>query len=101
MPESREDWPVTAVYLSGQLVCRNNNQVAVVVQHLDRHVTLTRAEPGCVSFSVTPTGDPLVWKVDEHFSDPHAFRLHQERVAGSIWGRATAGIERRYTIVGL
>ena len=101
MPESREDWPVTAVYLTGQLVCRDSEEVAIVVQHLDRHVTLTRAEPGCVSFGVTPTGDPLVWQVDEHFSDPDAFRLHQDRVAGSIWGRATAGIERRYTIVGL
>lgn len=44
---------VTDVYLSGQLVCRNNDEVAIVVQHLDRHVSLTRAEPGCVSFSVT------------------------------------------------
>jgi hypothetical protein len=99
--EIREYGSVTDVYLSGQLVCRNNNEVAVVVQHLDRHVTLTRAESGCVSFSVTPTGDPLVWQVEEHFSDPDAFRLHQDRVAGSIWGQATVGIERRYTIVGL
>jgi quinol monooxygenase YgiN len=92
---------VTDVYLTGQLVCRNNNDVAIVVQHLGRHVTLTRAEPGCVSFTVTPTSNPLVWQVDEHFSDPDAFRLHQDRVAGSTWGRATAGIERRYTIRGL
>ena len=89
------------VYLSGQLVCRNTDDVAIVVQHLDRYVMLTRAEAGCVSFTVTPTSDPLVWQVDEHFRDAAAFRLHQDRVADSTWGRATAGIERRYTVKGL
>jgi quinol monooxygenase YgiN len=97
----REDGSVTDVYLSGQLVCRNTDDVAIVVQHLDRHITLTRAEPGCVSFSVMPTGNPLVWQVDEHFRDAAAFRIHQDRVADSTWGHATAGIERRYTIRGL
>ncbi|PNI09904.1 antibiotic biosynthesis monooxygenase [Arthrobacter sp. AFG7.2] len=91
---------MTDVYLSGQLVCRNTNDIAIVVQHLDEHVMLTRAEAGCVSFTVTPTREPLVWQVDEHFSDAAAFKFHQERVAGSTWGRATAGIERRYTING-
>lgn len=81
-------------------MCRNTNDIAIVVQHLDEHVMLTRAEAGCVSFTVTPTSDPLVWQVDEHFSDAAAFKLHQERVTGSTWGRATAGIERRYTING-
>ncbi len=81
-------------------MCRNSDDVAIVVQHFDSHVTLTLAEAGCVSFSVTPTGDPLVWQVDEHFRDAAAFRLHQDRVAASTWGRATAGIERRYTITG-
>lgn len=97
----REDGSVTDVYLSGQLVCRNTQDVGIIAQHLDCHVTLTRAEAGCVSFSVTPTADPLVWQVDEHFRDAAAFKLHQDRVAGSTWGQATAGIERRYTIEGL
>ena len=92
---------MTDVYLSGQLVCRNTEDVAIVAQHLDCHIMLTRAEAGCVSFSVTSTGDPLVWQVDEHFRDAVAFRLHQDRVAASTWGLATAGIERRYTIIGL
>lgn len=82
-------------------MCRNTDDVAIVVQYLDRYVMLTRAEAGCVSFTVTPTSDPLVWQVDEHFRDAAAFRLHQDRVADSAWGRATAGIERRYTITGL
>lgn len=92
---------MTDVHLSGLLVCRDHDDVAVVVQHLDRHVGLTLAEVGCISFSVTATDDPLVWRVDESFRDAAAFRAHQERVASSEWGRATAGIERRYTIEGL
>ncbi|MEA5455760.1 antibiotic biosynthesis monooxygenase [Sinomonas sp. JGH33] len=89
------------VRLSGQLVCRDDRDIAVVVEHLGRHIALTRAELGCVSFCVTPTDDPLVWQVEELFRDAVAFRAHQDRVANSEWGRVTAGIERRYFIDGL
>lgn len=92
---------MTDVHLSGHLVCRDSADVALVVRHLERHVELTRAEPGCISFDVVPTDDPLVWRVQEQFSDAAAFKAHQERVAGSDWGRATAGIKRSYTIEGL
>ncbi|MET4147238.1 antibiotic biosynthesis monooxygenase [Arthrobacter sp. UYCo732] len=91
---------MTDVYLSGQLVCRDNDDVAVV-QHLAVHIAQTCAEVGCVSFRVSPTDDPLVWHVDELFRDATAFRAHQARVAGSKWGRVTDGIERRYKIEGL
>ena len=89
------------VVLSGVLVCRADAEVAIVQRLLGRHVELTRAEPGCVSFTVGPTGDSRVWQVDEVFTDAVAFRAHQERALASEWGRATAGIERRYAIRGL
>ncbi|MFK4299756.1 quinol monooxygenase YgiN [Arthrobacter sp. GAS37] len=92
---------MTLVHLSGQLVCRDADEVAVVALHLARHVALTRAEAGCISFHVTATDDPMVWQVDERFSDEAAFRAHQDRVARSEWGRASAGIERRYSVTGL
>ncbi|GGI01403.1 putative quinol monooxygenase [Arthrobacter liuii] len=92
---------MTGIHLNGHLVCRDTNDVSIVFQHLGRHTELTRAEPGCVSFQVTPTDDPLVWQVQEQFCDAAAFKAHQERVAASDWGHATAGIERRYTIEGL
>jgi quinol monooxygenase YgiN len=88
------------IRLSGQLVCKTAAEAAVVGDHLPRHVKLTRAESGCLSFDVTPTADPMVWMVAEHFADEHAFTLHQERVSRSEWGRVTAGIERRYSIQG-
>lgn len=91
---------MNTVRLSGQLVCHDRDQAAVVVQHLPLHVKLTRAEEGCVSFEVEPTEEPLVWQVDERFRDAAALRAHKERVAESEWGRVTAGIARRYIVEG-
>lgn len=91
---------MSIVRLSGHLVCVNAAQAEIVRGNLERHLTATRAEPGCLSFDVTGTGDSLVWQVEERFADAAAFTAHQQRVANSEWGRATAGIERRYTIDG-
>jgi quinol monooxygenase YgiN len=89
------------VRLRGYLVCASQHDARIVTEHLPEHVSLTRAEPGCLSFEVTPTDDPLVWRVDELFRDETVFAAHQARAAGSSWGRATAGIERRYAVDGL
>lgn len=69
-----------------------------MVRHLPRHIQLTHAEPGCLSFDVQPTDDPFEWIVAERFADQAAFSAHQARVRASEWGRATAGIERDYVI---
>lgn len=89
------------VFLTGELICGNQDQAAVVAQHLPLHIESTRAEQGCISFEVTLTDDPLVWQVDEQFLDAASFEAHQQRVASSAWGKATAGIERRYEIRGI
>lgn len=92
---------MTKVRLQGRLICRDEQEVTLVTTHLPRHVELTRAENGCLSFTVAPTDDPLVWRVDEVFQDAAAFRMHQNRAKDSEWGRATGAIERDYTIDGL
>lgn len=89
------------VRLSGLLRCKNLEEADVVTSYLPEHVELTRNEPGCISFEVSPTQDPLVWSVEERFTDPEAFRAHQERAASSPWGRMTSAIARDYTISGL
>ncbi|MGD8194147.1 putative quinol monooxygenase [Herbiconiux sp. P18] len=86
------------IRLSGQLVCRNAAEAAIVATQLPEHIELTRAEPGCLSFEVAATDDPLVWTVEERFASEDAFATHQARVAASEWGRSTAGIERQYEI---
>ncbi|AIY00186.1 hypothetical protein ART_0587 [Arthrobacter sp. PAMC 25486] len=86
--------------LTGELLCDGPEQLAAVVEHLPRHIELTRAEPGCLSFEVAQTDDPFVWDVSERFQDAVAFELHQARVAASEWGCATAGIKRNYSVTG-
>lgn len=88
------------VRLTGQLVCESSEQAELVAQHLPTHMALTRAEPGCISFEVHRTNDALIWQVDERFESEAAFNAHQDRVAASEWGRATAGIRRQYSIKG-
>lgn len=89
------------VRLSGQLVCASVEEAVVVRRHLPFHVSLTLAEPGCVSFEVNQTDDPLVFQVEERFRSAEALAVHQRRVAVSEWGRVTIGIERRYVIEGI
>lgn len=84
--------------LTGQLICKGEEQLAAVVENLPRHLELTRAEPGCVSFEVMQTLDPMVWDVSERFEDASSFELHQARVRSSEWGHATAGIKRNYVV---
>ena len=89
---------MSVVTLRGRLICADGNEADIVACYLDRHVELTRAESGCLHFSVEPTADPLVWMVSERFVDKHAFDSHQARVRVSDWGRVTEGIMREYTI---
>ncbi|MBG9885199.1 MULTISPECIES: antibiotic biosynthesis monooxygenase [Bacteria] len=90
---------MNAIRLTGRLLCADKIEAAIVLRHLDQHIALTRAEPGCLQFNVEPTGDPLVWTVRERFVDQTAFDAHQSRVRASEWGRATARIKRGYVIV--
>jgi quinol monooxygenase YgiN len=86
---------MNGILLTGLLACTTADEADRVARHLPQHVLQTQSEPGYLSFDVTPTADPMVWTVAEHFADEHVFRLHQDRAAGSDWGRMTAGIERR------
>lgn len=92
---------MNAVHLTGQLVCKSAHEAKIVARYLPEHVEQTRAELGCLSFDVTPTTDPMIWKVEERFANERVFKSHQERVAGSDWGRVTADIERKYSVQGL
>lgn len=86
--------------LTGRLICANLDEARTVAEYLPEHVELTRAEPGCITFEVKQTDDPLVWSVTEEFANSDAFEAHQRRVQASEWGRATSGIRREYTISG-
>lgn len=86
------------ITLSGRLICANADDLALIRAHLPDHIRLSRAEVGCLSFEVHETADPLVWSVDETFTDQAAFDAHQARTRASAWFAATAHIKRDYTI---
>ena len=84
-------------HLTGLLICTTEDEAARVRAYLPEHIRLTRAEPGCEMFEVTPEG-PLVWRVTERFTDRAAFAAHQSRTQGSEWARQSAGIRRDFTL---
>lgn len=91
---------VNNIFLTGQLICHDVDEIAIVVEFLPKHIELTRAELGCVFFEVNQTDDPMVWDVAECFRDAASFELHQSRVQSSDWGRATTGMKRQYSVSG-
>lgn len=77
-------------------------QREATAQALVEHVTLTRAEAGCLSFDVAPDPvDPEYFTVRETFLGPDDFAAHQSRAANSAWGALTKDFERQYEVVGL
>lgn len=72
---------------------------AAVAEALPDHIALTRAEPGCLAFEVTPSpDDPGRFLVSEIFTDRAAFDAHQARANASAWAQVTSGLPRHYTI---
>lgn len=66
---------------------------------LPRHIALTRAEPGCLSFDVQESvSDPGRFAVAERFVGRAALDAHRQRAEASHWGRITHGMTRAYQI---
>lgn len=86
------------IKLTGRLLCKSAEEAGLVRKYLPEHEELTRNETGCVSFEVTETADPLIWKVDELFKTRAAFDAHQKRTRASVWGKETSEIAREYEI---
>ncbi len=85
------------IHLAGRLICKDEAEAALVAAHLPRHIELSRAEVGCLSFDV-PQVAPLIWEVRESFTDRAAFDAHQTRTKASDWFHQTAAIAREYEI---
>ena len=86
------------IRLKGHLICLTEAEAAAVRAHRPDHQALTRAEPGCLSFDILDTDDPLVFDVQEGFRDRPAFDAHQARTRDSAWFAATRGILRDFRV---
>ncbi|MGB8814216.1 MAG: antibiotic biosynthesis monooxygenase [Paracoccaceae bacterium] len=85
------------ITLTGTLTCATAADAAIVLQYLPEHIRLSRAEPGCLSFTAVQTANPLVWQIDETFIDRPAFQAHQTRTRASAWYAASQHIPRAFT----
>ncbi|MEN9410722.1 MAG: hypothetical protein RL216_2696 [Pseudomonadota bacterium] len=86
------------IRLSGRLVCMSEEERAAVLLHRAGHEAATRAEPGCLSFRIDDTDDPLIFDVTESFRDRPAFDAHQARTRDSAWFAATRSILRDFRV---
>ncbi|MGO4854827.1 putative quinol monooxygenase [Phaeovulum sp. W22_SRMD_FR3] len=85
------------IHVTGRLICANDAQRQIVLAHLPAHIEASRAEPGCLTFNVQPTENPLVWELDESFATAEDFAAHQQRTKASIWGQVSGEIGRDFT----
>ena len=86
------------IRLSGRLVCLSEEERSAVLLHRPAHVQATLEEPGCLSFSIDDTDDPMIFDVSESFRDRAAFDAHQARTRDSAWFAATRGILRDFRV---
>ncbi len=86
------------VYLTGHLEVPPD-RIEAVTAALPAHIALTRAEPGCLAFSVAQSPDnPTHFLVSEIFANQSAFNAHQARTAASAWAKVTDGLLRHYFV---
>jgi len=86
------------IRLRGQLRCLTDDQAIAVRTHRAEHERRSRAEPGCLSFEVSDTDDPMVFEVMEAFADRESFDAHQTRTRESRWFSATRSVLRDFRI---
>ena len=86
------------IRLRGTLTCLTAADLAVVQTYLPEHICLSRAEPGCIAFDVRQSADPLIWLLDETYTDKAAFEAHQTRNRASVWWEFSQGLRRDFNL---
>ncbi|MDF3606019.1 GNAT family N-acetyltransferase [Paracoccus sp. DMF-8] len=86
--------PLIAV--EGRLICADMGQMMLALNLLPDHVAASRAEPGNLRFDLSQTDDPLIWSLNELFTDAGAFAAHRDRTAASRWGQDSGAITRDF-----
>ena len=87
------------IRLTGTLNCTTEDDLKIVEAYLPEHTRLSRAEPGCLSFTVTQSDDPLIWHLDETYTDQAAFEAHQTRNRASLWWQKSQHIKRDFHLI--
>lgn len=73
------------------------DRIEAVDAALQKHINLTREEPGCIFFKVESCQSVEGrYLVSEAFVDEAAFEFHQTRAGNSDWAEVSKGIPRQY-----
>lgn len=86
------------IRLTGRLIAKTSEDSAIIRRYLPEHQRLSRAEDGCLFFEVIESDDPLIWRVEELYTDQRTFDAHQTRTRNSEWWKQTSAILREYRI---
>ena len=82
------------IVINGTLACTPGD-LGMVNAALPDHIRLTLAEPGCISFAITPSADtPCQFDIAERFVNRAAFDSHSARTKASDWWNRTSHIPR-------
>lgn len=86
------------IRLTGTVTCKTPDDRRVIETYIPDHIRLSRAEPGCLTFDVVQTADPMIWHLDETYTDQAAFDAHQTRNRASIWWQLSQNFVRDFKI---
>jgi len=87
-----------AFLLAGHIIVPDRDLDAVRRELLG-HKSATLAEEGCLRFDVfQDLSDKNKFHVFEVFTSEQAFRLHKARMQGTDWVKASANVQRFYTV---
>ncbi len=94
----RERFGKDAFLLAGHILVPDADLEAVH-RELPKHRAATLAETGCLRFDVYPDlQNKNKFHVFEVFTSEAAFRVHKQRMEGTDWVKASANVERFYTV---
>lgn len=86
------------IIITGTITC-DPDDLDLLLAALPEHVALSRAELGCLAFTIEQSSDdPLIFNVGERFCDRAAFDAHGARSRDSAWWEKTRHIPRDLTV---
>lgn len=87
---------LSKVILEGYVLVADSD-LAAVKRKLANHIQLTRQEEGCLVFEVSQDTENMNrLNVYEEFTSQEAFKLHQQRLSSTEWGKVSSKLEKHY-----
>lgn len=90
---------MSKVILTGYVIIPENER-ELYEAAIPIHLKLTRAEPGCLKFTIAADkNDPCRFSLYEEFKDQAAFDHHQTRTEASNWAKISVNMKRHFSVL--